>query len=245
MKLHTFVILLKNLIFMPKKIAILQSNYIPWKGYFDLINCVDEFVVFDDVQFTKRDWRNRNKLKTPTGTAWLTVPVKVAGKFEQLIKDTEIENDSWSKKHWKFFEMNYKRSKYFNEVCEFLEDCYLETPYKYLSELNMSLIKKICSYLDINTKFSHSSDFNLVNEKSSRLLEICKQANATEYISGPAAKNYLNTDLFDKSKINVSWFNYSSYPEYPQLWGEFVHEVSILDLLFNCGKDSIKYLQRT
>lgn len=225
-----------------KKIAILQSNYIPWKGYFDLIAAVDEFIIYDDMQYTRRDWRNRNKVKTAQGTPWLTVPVKVKGKFEQSIRETEVDGMEWASTHWKCISLNYKKSNHFNDVSIWLEPLY-QSDYQTITELNVTFIKAICHFLEINTKISYSWDYFLENGKTERLISLCKQAGATEYISGPAAKCYIDPALFDKAGIKLSWFDYEGYPEYPQLWGDFVHGVSILDLLFNCGKDAAQYMR--
>nr|BFD31216.1 WbqC family protein [Pigmentibacter ruber] len=227
-----------------KKIAIVQSNYIPWKGYFDLIAAVDEFILYDDVQFTKRDWRNRNQIKTPQGPIWLTVPVNVKGKYYQTINETEIHGTTWVSDHWKSLIMNYKRADYFKEVSGWLEEKYFGQNYTFLSDLNKNLIDAICKYLNIKTVIKNSSDF-LTNstDKTERIIELCQQSKATEYISGPSAKNYLNIEAFNKYGISVKFFDYEGFKPYNQLWGDFIHNVSIIDLLFNCGKDSKQYLR--
>jgi len=226
-----------------KKVAILQSNYIPWKGYFDLISFVDEFILYDDVQFTKNDWRNRNKIKTPDGLKWLTIPVISAGKSSQKINETQIYRNDWMQKHWKSLSFNYGKAKYFDEISSWLEPIYSKKNYMNISELNRTFILAINDYLGINTVISNSLDYDLINGQSERLISLCNQAGASEYVSGPSAKNYLNEELFQKGDINVVWFEYKDYPEYSQLWGEFNHNVSILDLLFNTGKESSKYMR--
>lgn len=226
-----------------KKIAILQSNYIPWKGYFDLIALVDEFIIYDDMQYTRRDWRNRNQIKTPQGIQWLTVPVQVKGKYEQRIRDTLIDGSTWSLSHWKALEQNYGRAPYFKEVSEWLRPTFVSAPHSHISQLNRQLIEGVCNYLGIKTKISNSWDYDLVDGKTERLAELCKQAGGGEYISGPSAKNYIEEQVFQDMNISLSWFEYSGYPEYPQLWGEFTHGVTILDLLFNCGKDSPRFMR--
>lgn len=228
---------------MKKKIAILQSNYIPWKGYFDLIGFVDEFILYDDVLFTKNDWRNRNKIKTPHGTKWLTIPVISAGKGGQKINETKIFRDDCMQKHWKSLSFNYGQAKYFHEISSWLEPIYSQKNYINISELNKTFILAINDYLGINTIISNSTDYNLIDGQSERLLSLCNQAGASEYVSGPSAKNYLNEEHFQKGNVDVVWFEYNNYPEYPQLWGEFDHNVSILDLLFNAGKESPKYMR--
>lgn len=226
-----------------KKVAILQSNYIPWKGYFDLIASVDEFILYDDMQYTRRDWRNRNQIKTPEGVQWLTVPVKVKGKYEQKIKETEIDGEKWAGDHWKALRQNYAKSTCFKEICALLEPLYLGVKYPTISSLNKSFLTAICGYLGITTKFSDSSDYQLVEGKTERLVDLCLQAGASEYISGPSAKGYVDEQLFTANQVALKWFSYDSYPAYPQQWGEFVHSVSIVDLLFNCGKESARYMK--
>jgi hypothetical protein len=225
------------------KIAIVQSNYIPWKGYFDLIASVDEFILYDDMQYTRRDWRNRNQIKTSQGVQWLTVPVQVKGKYDQKIRDTLIDGSGWAISHWKALEQNYRRAPYFDEVALWLKPLYLDNSYNQISQLNRRLIEEVCHYLNINTVISNSSDYKLINGKTECLVDLCKQAGGTEYISGPSAKDYMEEGIFADMNIKVTWFDYAGYPEYPQLWGEFAHGVTILDLLFNCGKDSARYMR--
>ena len=226
-----------------KSVAILQSNYIPWKGYFDLIAAVDEFIIYDDMQYTRRDWRNRNKIKTPQGLQWLTVPVLVKGKYNQLIKETEIDGSAWAENHWKTIVQNYRRSKYFDEIEEWLGPLYKTNSYTLLSSLNREFIQKICNYLSIDTKITSSSEYILVEGKTLRLVDICKQAGANEYVSGMSAKEYLEEEIFSELEISLKWFDYQNYPEYNQLWKGFEHGVSIVDLLFNCGKESVSYMK--
>ena len=227
-----------------KKIAIVQSNYIPWKGYFDLIAAVDEFVLYDDMQYTRRDWRNRNQIKTPQGVQWLTVPVVVKGKYTQKIKDTEIDGTDWATLHWKAFEQNYWRAAHFEEIARWLAPYYLSTPFPvHLSALNRGLIEAVCAYLGITTRITSSSDYVLSEGKTERLADICVQAGADEYFSGPAAKDYMDESVFTKRGVGLHWFDYSSYHEYPQLWGEFTHGVTVLDLLFNCGREAPGFMR--
>lgn len=226
-----------------KKIAILQSSYIPWKGYFDLIAAVDEFILFDDMQFTRRDWRNRNKIKTPQGTQWLTVPVKSKGNYYQNIRETQIDQGDWSNKHWSAISHNYRRTPFFLEIASWLEPIYLKESFINISQLNRRFIEAICGYLNIKTKISNSWDYTLIDGKTDRLAKICLQAAGAEYISGPAAKNYIDEKVFTDQGIKLTWFDYNGYIEYPQLWGDFDHGVTILDLLFNCGKDSPRFMR--
>lgn len=226
-----------------KTVAIVQSNYIPWKGYFDLIAAVDEFILYDDMQYTRRDWRNRNMIKTPQGIQWLTVPVKVKGKYDQTIRETEIAGSGWRESHWKTLCLNYRRAPCFDEIAARLEPLYLESDDTLLSQLNRRFIEWTCRQLGITTKLSNSWDYRLIDGKSDRLADLCQQAGATEYVSGPSAKAYLDEQAFADRGMGVTWFDYRGYPEYPQLWGEFVPNVTVLDLLFNCGKAAPQYMK--
>lgn len=226
-----------------KKIAIVQSNYIPWKGYFDMIAAVDEFILYDDMQYTRRDWRNRNLIKTPQGVQWLTVPVQVKGKYHQKIRDTETEGTEWTGNHWRTLVQNYRRSSHFEEISAWLQPLYLNDPPSKLSQLNRRFIEAICRYLSIDTIISNSWDYDLAEGKSERLADLCAQAGGAIYVSGPAARDYVDDNVFKERKIELAWFDYSGYPEYPQLWAEFAHGVTILDLLFNCGKASKDYMR--
>ena len=225
-----------------KKVAILQSNYIPWKGYFDIIASVDEFIVFDEMQFTKRDWRNRNLIKTPVGKQWLTVPVKTKDKFHQKICETEIDGVAWKKKHLNAIKQNYSRSSFFKEIYQLIEPIYCTKNHLLLSDLNLDFIQSICEYLKINTRISSSSNYSLAKEKTDRLINLCKAIGAHTYLSGSSASSYIDEKKFENANIELQWFDNSKYPRYPQLWGDFEHEVSILDLLFNCGENSVNFL---
>ena len=184
-----------------KRVAIVQSNYIPWKGYFDMIATVDEFILFDDMQYTRRDWRNRNQIKTPQGLQWLTVPVKVKGKYYQKIRDTEIDGIDWAADHWKALSQNYRRAKCFNEIATWLEPLYLDVRYSHLSPLNRSFIEAVCNYLGIVTKVSNSWDYAMIDGQTERLADLCAQAGGKEYISGPAARDYIEEAVFAERGI--------------------------------------------
>jgi hypothetical protein len=225
-----------------KKIAILQSNYIPWKGYFDLIASVDEFILYDDMQYTRRDWRNRNKIKTQQGLHWLTVPVEVKGKYFQTIRETKIADPAWASDHWNRLIQSYRRAPHFNEVAHWLAPLY-KAEHSHLSQLNRSLIEAVSHFLGITTKISNSWDYSLKEGKTERLVDLCVQADAAQYVSGPAAREYIDEAVFARANVALTWFDYSGYPEYPQLWGPFEHGVTILDLLFNCGRDSARYMR--
>ena len=225
-----------------KKVAILQSNYIPWKGYFDIINMVDEFILYDDVQYTKNDWRNRNLIKTKNGKQWITIPVHQKN-LEQKIKDTLVSNDIWRKKHWKTIVQNYSKALHFKDYKNLFEELYFDSNEKFLSKINFRFTVAICRILGIKTKISWSMDYNLVAGKTERLVDLCKQVCATEYISGPSAKSYIDKDMFEKEEIKLSYMDYSGYPEYTQLFPPFEHAVSIIDLIFNEGPDAQQYMK--
>jgi len=224
------------------KAVILQSNYIPWKGYFDLMNMADVFIIYDEVQYTKNDWRNRNKIKTANGLTWLTIPVRQE-KLSQRIIDTQVHNHEWRKKHWNSITLSYSRSAYFKQYRSILEELYLNSTEVFLSRINYDFLIAINDILGIHTKLLWSNDLNLVEGKSERLVDLCKKVGADEYISGPAAKDYLQTDLFEKENIRVNWIDYSGYPEYRQLYPPFEHGVSVLDLIFNEGPGSYRFLK--
>lgn len=226
-----------------KKIAILQSNYIPWKGYFDLINLVDEFILYDDMQYTRRDWRNRNKIKTPQGLQWLTIPVEIKGKFFQKINETKVSEKDWAKKHWQTILRNYSKAKYFKDYKDIFEELYLTCDEEYLSQINYKFITTINEILEIKTKLIWSSEFELVDGQTEKLLGICKDCNADIYLSGPAAKDYFNEELAKQENIKVEWMDYSGYKEYEQLNPPFEHGVTILDLIFNEGQNTRSFMK--
>lgn len=227
-----------------KKAIITQSNYIPWKGFFDSIKHVDVFVVFDDMQYTKRDWRNRNLIKTPEGLKWLTIPVEVKGKFFQKIKDTKIVEPGWNKSHWDTIKQNYKQATHFKEMSEWIEPLFRNCNFEYLTEVNLYFIEAINKFLGVETEIRFSSEFDLDEEKTQRLVNICQDLGVTDYYSGPAAKAYMDIEKFTTNKIDVHYWDYSGYSTYKQLNGEFEHGVSIIDLILNEGNNSSNYLKK-
>jgi len=226
-----------------KRVAILQSNYIPWKGYFDLINIADEFILYDDMQYTKRDWRNRNKIQTPNGLQWLSIPVMVKGKYFQKISNTKISDNSWGKKHWAVLKQNYSKAAYFKVYKDIFEELYLNNKDEYLSQVNYKFICAIKQILGISTKVRWSSDFDLADGQSEKLLGICKDCDADIYLSGPAAKDYLDENIFMRNKIKIEWMSYNNYPVYQQVFQPFDHGVTILDLIFNEGENCTKFMK--
>jgi hypothetical protein len=226
------------------KIAISQSNYIPWKGYIDMIASVDTFVLYDDMQYTKRDWRNRNKIKTHQGVKWISIPVDVKGKYFQKINETKVSDMAWPTSHWSSIQQNYRKAPYYDETAEWLKPLY-EQAYKIplLSDINRLFLEGICKHLAIETEIRSSSEFNLADGKTERLVDLCVQLGADHYVSGESAKSYVNEDMFVEKKINLEWFDILEYPEYPQSEGDFEHFVTILDLLFNAGPQANSYMK--
>lgn len=218
-------------------VVILQSNYIPWKGYFDLIHDADLFIFYDDLQYTKNDWRNRNKVKTGNGAEWITIPVGL--QTDQLICDVEIKDPIWQGKHWKTLLHNYGNAPHFARYRSFFEDFYLGQKWPRLSEMNQYLIRHIArEFLGIKTVFGDSRQYALSGQKQDRLLDLLSKAGARRYVSGPAAKDYIEPERFEAADIELVWKDYSGYPEYPQKASPFVHGVSILDLIFQTGPDA-------
>lgn len=240
---------------MSKRIAIVQSNYIPWKGYFDLIAAVDEFVLFDEVQYTRRDWRNRNRIKTSHGGLWLSIPVAVKGRYLAPIREIAVSDPEWSVKHWRTLRTTYGRARCFRDIAPQLEELYLGCREERLSGINRHFLEAICDWLDIGTPLRWSWEYPTAvagakesdaierdEARTRRLAEICSQAGADVYVSGPAANAYLRPGLFAERGIQVEYFDYSEYPEYEQLYPPFDHHVSIVDLLFSTGQDARRYL---
>jgi hypothetical protein len=229
-----------------KKVAVLQSNYLPWKGYFDIIHDVDLFIFYDEVQYTHRDWRNRNKIYTETGPSWLTVPCGTDRQrriCEVVIKGAQIKSQGFQRYHWRQIRDNYKKAPYFSLYKDFFEHVYLEKEWEYLYELNRYLIVEISRrFLNIKTAFADSRDFGKTGKKHEQMLSLLKSAGAGLYVSGPAAKDYIVAEDYRAAGIELVWKDYSGYPEYPQPHAPFAHNVSIIDLLFNTGSDAPYYI---
>jgi WbqC-like protein family len=229
-----------------KRVAILQSNYIPWKGYFDLINLVDEFILYDDRQYTKRDWRNRNRVKTSSGTVWLTVPVKVKGRYTQRIDEVEVSDPEWPSRHWRTIAQAYRAAPHFGDHRQEFERLYLEcAPARTrLSDINRLFLDAICRLLKIETKIARSTDYGAsAEDRTENLVALCVAAGATTYLSGPSARDYIEASRFGDAGIGLEYMDYAGYPEYPQLHPPFEHAVSILDLIFNTGPEARSYMK--
>jgi WbqC-like protein family len=228
---------------MARRVAITQSNYIPWKGYFDLIGMVDELILLDDVQYTKQDWRNRNRIKTPAGVQWLTIPVR-HDSTTQRIDETEVADPKWASRHWRALQQSYARAPFFDEVRSFLEPLYLGLTETRLSRINRTLIEAVCGALGLTTRLRWSTDFDPPpSGRNERLVDLCLQAGAERYLTVPGTRSYLDESAFERAGIAVDWMDYSGYPEYAQLHGAFEHKVSVIDLLASTGPDAPEYLK--
>ena len=224
-----------------KKVAVLQSNYIPWKGYFDIIHDVDLFIFHDDLQYTKNDWRNRNKIYTQNGLSWLSIPVGT--NEHRLILDVKMNEKKWQKEHFNKIKLAYSKAPYYKKYIDFLEYVYLEKQWDYLYELDRFLITQISKeFLGCSTSFGDSRDYNPKGSKHEKLLNLLINCGADLYVSGPAAKDYIISEDYKKANIQLAWKNYNGYPEYKQFNYEFNHNVSILDLLFHTGDDAPYYI---
>ncbi len=222
------------------KVGIIQSNFLPWRGYFDFIREVDLFILHDDLQYTKGDWRNRNKIKTPRGVEWISVPVHY-DHTSQLIEDTRIDYDTpWSQKMLNRIRESYHRSPCFEPYFSELNDLLMASAAS-ISEMNLRLINWACRHLGISTPITHSKQYHPQGAKTERLLGILKQVKATTYLSGPAAQAYLIPQLFEQAGIRLEYKTYG-YPEYEQLYPPFEPGVSVIDLLFMTGEQASKYI---
>jgi len=221
------------------KVAIIQSNYIPWKGYFHIIKSVDHFVFLDSVNYTHRDWRNRNRIKTPQGTIWLTVPVHAH--HHKPINQAVLADKRWQRNHPLTLRQYYGKCPYFDKYYPLLEKLY-QRDWEKLSDLNQIFTKEIAQMLDIKTQFHQDREFITSLDKSRRLLDIVTKLGADTYVTGPSASAYLNEDIYQKAGVKVEYFQYPQYPAYEQFWGDFVSDVSVLDLLFHQGHESGKFI---
>lgn len=225
------------------RVAILQSCYIPWKGYFDIIGQVDRFIIYDDVQYRQRHWHNRNIIKTANGPLWLTIPVSLPSGQLSTIETVEIAGP-FAEKHWKSIAASYVKAPHFAAISPAIEAMFKAlADFERLSDVNYALMAGLCDLLHVKADFAWSRDIPAHGSKTERLLSICKHVGATSYLSGPAAKNYLDEKMFADAGIQVEWMDYSGYPEYPQLHGAFDHQVSIVDLIFNAGEQAKEFMK--
>lgn len=224
------------------RVVINQSNYLPWKGYFDLIHDADVFIFLDDVQYTRRDWRSRNRIKTRNGLLWLTVPV--GDDINRLINEVPLPAGPWGQKHWESIRHAYRESPHFSAYAPYLAEVFARPPSPTLSGFNQSLISTIArDFLGIrHTRFMDSAAFRVEVAKQDRILALLKAVGATTYISGPAARSYLREEDLAAEGIELIWKDYSGYPAYPQPHPPFEHAVSIIDLLFATGPEAANHI---
>lgn len=224
-----------------KTVVILQSNYIPWKGYFDLMHEADEFVLYDDRQYTRQDWRNRNQIKASSVPQWLTIPI--VARFGQRIDETMIADPRWADKHWKSIRQAYRKAPHFTYCADRIEAMYCAARERaFLSEVNVMFLEGIARLLGFEARLRWSTEFPDEDTKTRRLVSICASLNATRYISGPAARDYIEPEMFAQAGIELSYKSYEGYPEYSQMQPPFMHGVTVLDLLFNTGPDAPWYI---
>jgi hypothetical protein len=216
-------------------VAISQSNYLPWRGYFSQIAAADYFVFLDNVQFTKRDWRTRNQIMTPQGTAWINVPISPPKSINSKINEIEIPDFDFLESHLELIRRSYNRAINFKENWTWLSDLLLQSHSKYLSEFNINLITNVSHEFDLETDFFNASKFKDSDNPTQRLINICIELGAEKYLSGPNAKSYLEVSRFNDLGIEVIWADYN-FSEYKQLWSEkFQPNVSIVDTILNAG----------
>ncbi len=220
----------------------IQSNYLPWRGYFDFIDDVDVFVIYDDVQYTRNDWRNRNKIKTSKGLQWITVPVTYSHAAPTLILDSKIDyRRAWHRKHIGSLTQEYRNAPYFDMYSDELFSL-INGSLRTISELNVSLIRWAMDKLSINSTIKYSQNFTLAGDRNERIIKLLKQLGCTEYLLGPAARAYVDEEAYQREGIRLTYKSYS-YPDYPQQYGKFEGAVTVVDLLFNCGPDSRNFLK--
>lgn len=226
-----------------KRVAIIQSCYVPWKGFFDLIGRCDEYVILDSVQFAKRHWHNRNRIKGPDGIRWLTIPVASKGRFTQTIDAVEIV-EPWAERHWRSLAAAYGRAAHFAALGSRVRSWYeAVADERSLTVVNLHFLHAVLSELGLTVRVTRDRDYAPTGTKTERLLEICRAAGATHYLSGPSARSYFDEDLFARAGIAVEWMTYGPYSVYPQGVGAFVNDVSILDLLFHLGPDARSFIR--
>lgn len=224
-----------------KRIGILQPSYLPWLGYFEQIYQSDLFVFYDDAQYEKGSWRNRNRIKTPHGIQWLTIPVLTKGKGFVPINEIEIKQNGWQDKHIKSIRQNYVKSPFFDKYSESLFSI-ISHNWHLLADINIEIIKWICEVLGLHTNFMRSSDLHAnVGRGNNRLINIIKELDCDVFYEGCAGKNYIDKSQFAAEGISVVYQNYK-HPVYDQLYGEFLPYLSIIDLLYNHGPASLSIL---
>lgn len=235
---------------MGRRIVVTQSNYLPWRGWFDMLRQADGLVLLDSVQFTRRDWRNRNRIKTAQGAIWLTVPVEVSGRFAQAVDETRIQAPGWAEAHLRSIALAYARAPHFAEAFPWLEATLRGVAAEpMLTRVNEALIQALCGRLDLSLPIQRDAellprDALPAFDPSERLAALTEAAGGQRYLSGPAARAYLDPAPFERRGIAVEWMDYGGYPDYPQLWGTFEPAVSVIDLILNTGPAAARYLGR-
>jgi len=226
---------------MSKKVAIIQPNYIPWKGYFDIIAAVDVFIFLDDVQHTVRDWRTRNKIKTAAGTSsWLSVPT--TGGRNQLIREVAIDQtQGWARKHLEAMRHSYGKTPHFATYFPQFSEL-LTSPTVLLADLNIRLTEQITAWLGLSREFLRSSQLGAAGTKDDRLIDLVQQVGGSYYLSGPAARDYIRPERFADAGIELAYHDYQGYPAYPQISQPFDPFVTVLDLLFAVGAEAPDYI---
>lgn len=227
-----------------RRAVILQSSYIPWKGYFDLLHKADIFIVYDSVQFTKRDWRSRNKVRTEDGTAWLSIPVLTKGRREQAIDEAQVSDTSWSNKHWGTIERSLGAAPFFQQYAPDWRDWFAATgELSSLHEINLLFIRNLADCLGITTPIVRDRELGLsTGSPTERLINLCLAAEADSYLTGPAALDYLECELFDSAGLDLEVIDYSPYSPYEQTKPGFEAGVTVLDLLANVGPSARDHL---
>jgi len=221
-------------------ITIHQPQYLPWLGYLDKIDKADVFVILDNVQYKKNEWQNRNRIKTAQGCQWITVPVLY--RFQEKINEVRINNRAnWSRKHLQALITNYSKSTYFENYKSFFEDIFSRS-WNRLVDINIEIIKFLISALGLKTKLVIASDLKLREEPTERLIDICKTLNGNKYLAGKDGDKYMNLELFDKEGIEIIFQDFK-HPVYNQPFGDFKPYMSSIDLLFNCGDNSLEILR--
>ena len=219
----------------------MQPGYLPWLGFFELMYNCDLFVLLDDVQYTKKDWRNRNRIRTREGWIWLTVPVLTKDKQNQLINEAKINSSTdWRRKHLRTIEINYYKAKYFNNYFPYFEKLYA-SDWGYLVDLDAEIISWIAKALDIKTTILESSVLNIEGKREDKIINICKKLGAEEFYDSKAAQNILDLEKFWENDITVKFQNYP-HPIYKQIYEPFIPYMSVIDLLFQYGPESLNIL---
>lgn len=223
------------------RVGILQPGYLPWLGFFEQVCRCDQFVLFDDVQFDKNSWRNRNRIKTPEGPLWLTVPVRHRGHIGQTLLQTEItECTVWPRKHLNTLHAYYGKAPHFKRYIEGLAGIY-RRKWVYLVDLDLALIFHLLEVLGITTPVLRSSELGITGKSTERLVTICKALKADRFYEGAAGQDYIEAEKFAEAGIVLEYQHYE-HPTYPQLYGEFIPYLSVVDVLFNCGEESLKII---